>query len=161
MNCNRFNNVKICAKRYFWQKMFFMKGYINSIVLLLFIILSAQSVAFGQKKKAKDKDYRKENFEQTGRPGEHYRYKSPNTVYNPQTGKYELMESEWKKQPDEYTYDPKKFRKAKHKSRIYGGNPLKRLFKIKPRGAKPGDGKEDKEQEKDKPFTTGEEKKSE
>lgn len=129
---------------------------ITILLLLSFLPLFIMA----QRKKEKEKDHRKENFEQTGRPGENYRYTSGKSVYNPETGKYELVEGEWKKQAEEYSYDPKQFKKAKYKSRVYG-NPFRRLFKIKPKSAKPATTPGDKkgEEKKEKPFTTGEEKK--
>lgn len=106
----------------------------------------------------KEKDHRKENFKSTGRPGDKYTYTPGTERFNPETGKREASEGEWKKQPDEYSFDPKKWSKAKHKKSIYGKNPIKRLFKIKPKSAKPDAAPSDKEEKRDKPFTTGEEK---
>lgn len=122
------------------------------------VFLMAVNGLFAQRKKGKPKDYRKENFEQTGRPGDKYTYTSGSSVYNPQTGKYESKEGEWKKQPDAYQYSPKEWSKPKHKRSVYGKNPIRRLFKIKPRSAKPGDKPSDQPGKKETPFTTGEEK---
>lgn len=116
------------------------------------VFLLALGPVFGQKQK----DYRKENFKSTGRPGDNYTYTSGSSVYNPQTGKYEPKEGEWKKQPEQYSYDPKEWSKPKHKRSVYGKNPIRRLFKIKPKSVKPGEAPPDK---KETPFTTGEEKK--
>lgn len=118
-----------------------------SLVLLLFFLCGQTCAQKG------DKDHRKENYKSIGRPGDNYTYTSGSSEYNPATGKHETVEGKWKKQPDEYQYNPRAWRKPKHKSRVYGKNPLKRLFKMKPKSAKPSGHPSDKEA----PFTTGDE----
>lgn len=103
----------------------------------------------------KEKDHKKENEKAIDKPGKNYTYTSGSSRYNPQTGKYEPIEGEWKKQPEQYSYDPKEWGKPKHKKSVYGRNPIKRLFKIKPKSAKPETQPTEK---KEAPFTTGEEK---
>lgn len=131
-------------------------------IFVFFFITSflLSGISFAQK----ERDFKKENEKATGKPGRDYNYTSGRFVYNPQTGKYEPVEEKWTRQPDEYHYDPKEWSKPKHKKSVYGKNPLKRLFKIKPKsgGGKPDAAPSDKESPSDKtskPFTTGEEKK--
>ena len=100
-------------------------------------------------------DPKKENEKQTEKPGRHYTYTSGTSRFNPETGKYEPVEGEWKKQPQEYAHDPKEWKKAKHSKAVYGKNPIKRLFRIKPKSPKPGTAPSDKQ----KSYTTGEEEK--
>ncbi len=137
-----------------------MKKKIKSFFCFLIMVGSFKNILIAQPEKTKDKDLKKENEKFIGKPGKNYNYLSGTSRYNPKTGKYETVEGEWKKQPDEFQYDPKEWSKPKHKSRVYGKNPLRRLFKIKPKGEKgkqapvPSDKKET-------PFTTGEGKEKE
>ena len=130
-----------------------MKNHFLKFLIFICLFLISAIDLFAQK----EKDWKKENEKETDKPGNHYTYSSGSVRYNPKTGKYESVEGEWKKQPEETQYDPKKWGKPKFKRHVYGKNPLRRLFKIKPKSPKPEANPDN--PEKEKPFTTGEEKK--
>ena len=127
----------------------------QSLKLLLFIftLCISQNHLLAQKKN--NKDPKKENEKLTEKPGRHYTYTVGSSRFNPETGKYEPVEGEWKKQPEQYAHDPQEWKKPKHSRAVYGKNPIKRLFRIKPKTAKP----ETTPSDKQKSYTTGEEEK--
>lgn len=124
------------------------------IPICFFVFFVLTNFLFAQK----EKDYKKENEKAIDKPGSNYTHTSGTSRYNPKTGKYEPVDGEWKKQPEEYHYDPKEWSKPKHKKSVYGKNPIRRLFKIKPKSAKLETAPSDKKDKKETPFTTGEEK---
>ena len=134
----------------------------SSPILICFFVsaLLTANISFAQK----ERDFKKENEKAIDKPGRRYNYTSGRSEYNPQTGKYEPVDGKWNKQPEEYQHDPKEWSKPKHKKGVYGKNPIKRLFKIKPKSGRgkhenaPSD-KEAPSDKTNKPFTTGEEKK--